>query len=285
MVRAFLRDGRAVVGLAILGLLCFAAVFAPVIAPLDPYAQQNVLETRFLSPFTAGPDGALHWLGTDRFGRDLFARLAHGARISLGVGVLAMIVSVTVGSTIGIGAAVVGGAVERGLMAFTDAMLAMPRLVLLLVLVTLWEPSLGLVVLVLGLTGWMTIARLTRAEVKGILERPFVDAARAAGVGGPRLVFRHLLPNAATPILVAGALGVGNAIMLEAGLSFLGLGVPPPAPSWGNLIAGGREALVNAPWIALFPGFAVVLAVIGWNLLGDGVRDVLDPTLRGHRSR
>jgi peptide/nickel transport system permease protein len=155
-------------------------------------------------------------------------------------------------------------------MAVTDAALAVPRLVLLLALVTLWESSLLLVVLVLGFTGWMTVARLARAEVKGLLERPFVDAARAAGATRWRLLSRHLLPNALTPVIVAAALAVGNAIMLEAGLSFLG----------GNMIAEGREALVNAPWIATFPGLALVLAVIGCNLLGDGMRDAMDPAVQ-----
>jgi peptide/nickel transport system permease protein len=170
-------------------------------------------------------------------------------------------------------------------MALTDAALALPRLVLLLALVSIWESSFLLVVLVLGLTGWMGIARLTRAEMIGIKERPFVAAARAAGVGHWRLFLRHLLPNSITPLLVAAALGVGNAIMLEAGLSFLGLGIPPPEPSWGNMIAGGREALVNAPWLATIPGVMVVLAVVGCNLLADGARDAFDPTTRPSSSR
>ncbi len=281
MLWSLSRDGRAVGGAVILGLLCAVALLAPWITSFDPNAQGNVLVTRFLSPLTVGPDGGVHWLGTDRFGRDLFARVVYGARISMLVGVLSVSVSVLLGALIGIGAAVAGGVVERVLMALTDAVLAMPRLVLLLVLVTLWEPSLVLVVLVLGLTGWMSIARLMRAEVKGILSHAYVEAAHAAGVGSWRLTFRHLVPNALTPVIVAAALGVGNAIMLEAGLSFLGLGVPPPAPSWGNMIAGGREALVHAPWIAVFPGLAVVLAVVGSNLLGDGTRDALDPATRG----
>ena len=284
-LRALLSDRRAAVGLAVLGALCMIGILAPVIAPADPLAQQDVLQTRFLPPLAMGPEGTLHLLGTDRFGRDLFTRLVYGARVSLSVGILSVGVSVALGTVIGLTAAYVGGLVERSLMAITDATLAMPRLVLLLALVTLWEPSLLLVVLVLGFTGWMGIARLTRAEVKGLMGRPFVAAARAAGLSDVRLLRHHLLPNALTPVLVAAALGVGNAIMLEAGLSFLGLGVPPPAPSWGNMIAGGRDALVNAPWIATFPGIMVVLAVVGCNLLGDGARDALDPTTRTRESR
>jgi peptide/nickel transport system permease protein len=204
----------------------------------------------------------------------------HGSRISLTVGVLSVAVSVVLGCAVGIAAAVGGGWIERALMAATDTVLAMPRLVVLLALVALWEPSLLLVVLVLGLTGWMGIARLARAEVKGILARPYLDAARALGVSGPRLMWRHLLPNTMTPVIVAAALAVGNAITLESGLSFLGIGVPPPAPSWGSMIATGRDALVHAPWIATFPGIAIVLAVVATNLIGDSVRDVLDPTTR-----
>jgi peptide/nickel transport system permease protein len=182
--------------------------------------------------------------------------------------------------TVGVAAAVLGGIPERALMAITDTALAMPRIVLLLALVAMWEPSLALVILVLGFTGWMSIARLTRAEVKGLLHRPFVEAARVTGSSQLRLLRKHLIPNALTPVIVAAALAVGNAIMLEAGLSFLGLGVPAPAPSWGNMIASGREALVNAPWIAAIPGMSVALAVVACNLLGDGLRDALDPRTR-----
>lgn len=169
---------------------------------------------------------------------------------------------------------------ERVLMAVTDTVLAMPRIVVLLTLVALWEPSLLLVLLVLGLTGWMGIARLARAEVKSILTRPYLDAAKALGISGPRLLWRHILPNTMTPVIVAASLAVGNAITLESGLSFLGIGIPPPAPSWGSMIATGRDALIHAPWIATFPGIAIVLAVVATNLIGDSMRDALDPTTR-----
>lgn len=280
-VRAVVGDARSAVGMAVLFTLLAIALLAPVFAPVDPAAQGDILKTRFLAPFTLGSDGYVHWLGTDALGRDVWSRLVFGARISLAVGFFSVAVSVAVGMTIGVASAILGGIPERTLMAITDTALAMPRIVLLLALVALWEPSLVLVILVLGFTGWMSIARLTRAEVKGLLHRPFVDAARATGSGRLRLLRKHLIPNALTPIIVAAALGVGNAIMLEAGLSFLGLGVPAPAPSWGNMIASGREALVNAPWIATVPGLSVALAVVACNLLGDGLRDTLDPRTRG----
>jgi peptide/nickel transport system permease protein len=274
------RDGRAVTGLLILVGCGALALLAPLLAPADPLAQHDVLATRFLAPLAEGPDGMRHWLGTDAFGRDMLSRLLYGARISLAVGLLSVAVSLLVGMLVGVLAAALGGFAERALMAVTDAALAMPRIVLLLALVTLWEPSLTLVVLVLGFTGWMPLARLARAEVKGVLGRPFVEAARAVGVGRGRLVWRHVLPNATTSVMVAAALAVGNAIMLEAGLSFLGLGVPAPAPSWGNMIASGREALVNAPWIATSPGLAVAATVIATSLIGDWARDMLDPRTR-----
>lgn len=277
VIRALLGDARSAIGLAILTGFALLGIFAPLLAPADPTLQTDVVTTRFLAPFAIGPEGIRHLLGTDALGRDLFSRLVYGARISLAVGVVAVAVSLALGVAVGVAAAMIGGVAERALMAVTDAALAMPRIVLLLVLVTLWEQSLMLVVLVLGVTGWMGVARLARAEVHGLLGRPFVEAARASGQGSIRLLVRHLLPNAATPLIVAAALGVGNAIMLEAGLSFLGLGIPAPAPSWGNMIANGRDALVNAPWVATFPGLAVALTVVACNLLGDGLRDALDP--------
>jgi len=280
VLRAVAADLRSALGLAVLTLLCALALFAPILAPTAPDVQIDVLQNRFLAPFTVGSDGLTHWLGTDALGRDMLSRLVFGARISLAVGFVSVALSLLLGTTIGIVSAVVGGVTERVLMAITDTALAMPRIVLLLALVALWEPSLVLVILVLGFTGWMSIARLARAEVKGLLHRPFVDAARATGSSRSSILRKHLLPNALTPIIVAGALAVGNAIMLEAGLSFLGLGVPAPAPSWGNMIASGREALVNAPWIATIPGLAVALSVVSLNLIGDGLRDALDPRTR-----
>jgi peptide/nickel transport system permease protein len=276
-VNGLLADGRARAGVIMLGVLAIFAVLAPAIAPTDPIAQGDVVATRFLAPLAVDAAGVRHWLGTDALGRDLLGRLVYGARISLAVGLLAVTLSVAIGTAVGVIAAMAGGWIERALMALTDAVLALPRLVLLLALVTLWEPSFVIVVGVIGGTGWMAVARLARIASRRVLAEPYVDAARAAGVRSWRLVARHVLPNAVTPIAVAAALGVGNAIMLEAGLAFLGLGVPAPAPSWGNMIASGRDALVHAPWVATFPGLAVVAAVLGSNLLGDGLQQALDP--------
>jgi len=275
--QTLMSDRRALAGTVLLGILSAVAIAAPLLTSADPLAHGNILSDRFTAPLHSDGSGLFHWLGTDRYGRDILTRLIYGARISLSVGFLSVTVSVVFGTVIGITAATWGGVVERILMAFTDIFLALPRLVLLLVLVTIWESSLTLVVLVLGFTGWMTIARLVRAEVRSLISKPFVEAARAAGVRDMRLAWHHLVPNSMTPVFVAAALSVGNAIALEAGLSFLGLGIPQPTPSWGNMISAGRDALVNAPWISTLPGLCVAVTVIACNLLGDGARDALDP--------
>jgi peptide/nickel transport system permease protein len=276
MQRSLLGDARARFGGAVLVLAILVALLAPLLAT-DPSLQRDIVLTRFLPPLASDVHGGFHLLGTDRFGRDVWARLAFGARISLGVGVLAVILSVAIGVVIGAAAGFWPRRVGVVLLGLTDFALALPRVVLLLLLASLWQPSALLVILVLGLTGWMTIARLVYGEVRALAARPFVESAFALGVSGPRVLVRHVLPNSLTPVIVAAALGVGNAIMLEAGLSFLGLGVQPPTPSWGNLIASGRDTLVNAPWVATAPGVALVLVVVAATLLGDAVRDRLDP--------
>jgi peptide/nickel transport system permease protein len=278
-VRALWRDRRAAFGLAVLLGAALVAVLAPALAG-DPIAQRDIVATRFLPPLSSDVHGHFHLLGTDRFGRDVWARLAYGARVSLGVGTLAVLVSVLVGVAIGAAAGFWRGWTGTLLLGLTDFALALPRVVLLLLLASLWQPSAGLVILVLGLTGWMTIARLVHGEVRALAVRPFVEGAVGLGASDLRVLLRHILPNAMTPVIVAAALGLGNAIMLEAGLSFLGLGVQPPTPSWGNLIASGRDTLVNAPWVAAAPGVALVVVVIGATLLGDAVRDRLDPAGR-----
>jgi len=274
------RDVRAVVGAALLAGAMLVALLAPALTSGDPARQHDVVATRLLAPGTTDRFGAFHLLGTDRLGRDVWTRLAYGARVSLAVGTLAVVLSVVIGVGVGAAAGLARGWPSRALLALTDFALAVPRVVLLLLLAALWTPSVTLVVLVLGITGWMPLARLVYGETRGLLVRPFAESALALGAGRVRLLARHLLPNLLTPIVVAAALGIGNAILLEAGLSFLGLGVQPPAASWGNMIAAGRDALMDAPWIAGAPGVALVLVVVACTLLGDALQARIAPQAR-----
>ena len=265
------RDLRLVAALLVLGAVVAAALVWPAIAGRGAEALSDIVARRFVAPLGRTPDGVLHLAGTDRFGRDLLGRLFAAARVSLAVGVLAAFVSALVGVVVGALGGWAGGLTDRTLAALTDAVLAVPRVPLILLLAVLFQPGVALTIAAIGLTGWMTVARLVRADVRSLRRREFVDAARALGVAPPRLVTRHVLPHAAGPALVATALGVGNAIMLEAGLSFLGLGVQPPTPSWGNMIAAGRDALVVAPWVALAPATMVVLVVLAASLAADAI--------------
>jgi len=278
-VTRLLRDRRGAFGALILLVVLICAAAAPLVTSGDPNTQRDIVATRFLPPLSTDAHGDFHPIGTDRFGRDVWTRLVYGARISMGVGVLAVLVSLVVGVLVGAVAGYWRGPLSVTLLGLTDFALALPRVVLLLLLAALWRPSTALVILVLGLTGWMSIARLVHGEVRALRARPFVEGAIAVGARRLRVLARHILPNALTPVIVAAALGVGNAIMLEAGLSYLGLGVQPPTPSWGNMIASGRDTLVNAPWVATAPGVALVLIVVACTLLGDALRDVLDPNL------
>ena len=275
-----LRDRRGAFGALVLLVMIACATAAPLVTSGDPSAQRDIVATRFLPPLATDAHGAFHPLGTDRFGRDVWTRLVYGARISMGVGALAVLVSVALGLAVGAVAGYWRGPLSITLLGLTDFALALPRVVLLLLLAALWRPSTALVVVVLGLTGWMSVARLVHGEVRALAARPFVEGAVALGARRLRVLARHILPNALTPVIVAATLGVGNAIMLEAGLSFLGLGVQPPTPSWGNMIASGRDTLVNAPWVATAPGVALVLVVVACTMLGDALRDVLDPGMR-----
>ena len=249
------------------------AVIVPALAPTDPLAIGDVLALRLLPPFSVDTAGHFHVFGTDRLGRDVFVRMMLAARVSLLVGVAGSVLAGVVGIAVGALAAWLGGAVDRIAMAVSDALLAIPRIVLLLVCAALWPPGVALVVTVLMATGWMGVARLVRAEVLGLRSRPFVEAARALGTPSRRILWRHVIPNAMGPAVVAITLGVGGAILLESGLSFLGLGIQPPQPSWGNMIADGREAIVVAPWVALAPGLALIATVLACTLLGDALRD------------
>lgn len=262
------------VALAALVALALAVAIVPALSS-DPLRIEEVLARRLVPPFGHDAHGAFHLLGTDRFGRDLFVRMMLAGRLSLFVGIVGAGLSGVLGTLIGAVAAWRGGLADRVAMGVADIFLALPRLVLLLVGVALWTPGLTTILVVLVATGWMGIARLMRAEVVTVRQRPYLPAAEALGATGARLLFRHVLPNAIGPAIVATTLGVGNAILLESGLSFLGLGIQPPAPSWGNMIAGGRDLLVVAPWVALAPGLALVVTVLATTLLGDALRDRL----------
>jgi peptide/nickel transport system permease protein len=256
-------------------LLALASWLVPLFTAADPLAIGDIVGQRLLPPGARDASGTWHLLGTDRFGRDLFTRMMLAGRISLAIGVGGSLLAAAIGVLIGAASGWFGGWLDRAVMAAADALLSIPRLILLLLCAALWRPGVATVVFVLAATGWMGVARLIRAEVQGLRARAYVDAARTAGASERRLLLRHVLPNAIGPAIVAATLGVGNAILLEAGLAFLGLGVQPPHPSWGNLIAGGRDLIVNAPWVAVAPGLALIVTVTCCTLLGDAMRDRL----------
>jgi peptide/nickel transport system permease protein len=259
----------------LLAALILGAILVPAVARQDPLAIDDVLGARLVGPLSTDDAGRFHLLGTDRFGRDLFVRMMLAGRLSLAIGVAGSAMAGLMGVAIGASAGWWRGAFDRFAMAVSDAMLAIPRLILLLLCAALWRPGTTTVVVVLAATGWMGVARLVRAEVIGAGSQPWADAARAVGTAPRRVLMRHVLPNALGPAIVATTLGVGNAILLESGLAFLGLGVQPPQPSWGNMIAGGRDLIVTAPWVAIAPGVALILTVLGCTLLGDAWRDRL----------
>lgn len=264
-------DRRLRVGLVLLISLGVAALVWPWFGDADPNAITDVLARRLSPPLSRDGTGTFHLLGTDAFGRDVTVRLWLAARVSLGVGVLGSGLAAVIGIALGALAGWRRGWIERGILALGDALLAVPRLVVLLVTAALWGPGLGVVVSVLALTGWMSVMRLVRADVLRVRVLPFVEGAAALGVPDGRVLWRHLLPNALGSTVVAVTLGVGNAILLESGLSFLGLGIQPPSPSWGNMIAGGRDWLLVAPWIALAPGLLLILTVVACTLIGDAL--------------
>jgi peptide/nickel transport system permease protein len=272
--RHFRKNRLAIAGLTVMIVLYVLTLLTPLIAPYPPAEMGQIP-----SPDAMGPS-IQHWFGVDKFGRDILSRVLYGSRISLSIGFIAVAISITLGTLVGALAGFYGGWVDSLLMRLTDVMLSFPRLVLLIVVIALFESSIGLVVVVLGLTGWMGTARIVRGEVLSLREREFVQAARALGMNDGRIIFRHVIPNTLAPVIVSATLGIGQTILTEASLSFLGLGVRPPTPSWGNMIADGRDALTQAWWISTFPGLAIVFTVIAFNLLGDGLRDALDPRLR-----
>jgi peptide/nickel transport system permease protein len=264
-------DTRGRAGGLILAAVAVGAAVGPLFLP-DPLAQPCVLTCRNLGPSLQHP------MGTDDLSRDVLARVATGGRISLSVALLAVALSVTLGAVTGLVAGYLGGVVDTALMRLVDAALAIPRLFLLLLVLAVWEQvPVPVLVVLIGATGWFGTGRLVRGEVLRLREESYVRAAEALGASRRRIIFRHLLPNAAGPLLVAATLGVGDVILLEAGLSFLGLGVQPPTPSWGGMILDAKSVLVAAPWAGLFPGLAIVITVLAVNLFGDALRDAVDP--------
>ena len=264
------HNGLAMAGIGIVLLMFVLALIAPVVAP-DPGA---IDVTRALhGPSLSNP------LGTDDLGRDVLARLLHGARISLLVGFVAVGIATAIGILIGALAGYYSRWVDAVLMRFVDIMLCFPTFFLILAVIAFLEPSIWNIMIIIGLTSWMGVARLVRAEFLSLRERDFVLAARALGASDRRLIFRHILPNALSPVLVSATLGVAGAILTESALSFLGIGVQPPTPSWGNMLIIGKQTLGTAWWLSAFPGLAILITVLGYNLLGEGIRDALDPRL------
>lgn len=245
------------------------------LTPYDP-GQTNI-------SMKLAPPSLQHYLGTDHLGRDLFTRMLYGSQISLSVGFVAVAISIFIGILIGSISGYYGGWVDSLLMRFVDIMLCFPSFFLILTIVALLGPSLFKVMLVIGITSWMGTARFVRAEFLSLRERDYVQAARALGVKDSRIIFRHILPNALAPVFVTATLDVASAILVEAGLSFLGFGAQPPTPSWGNILTEGRTYIFDAWWLTVFPGLAILITVLSFNLVGEGLRDALDPRLRGIR--
>ncbi|MDH7499213.1 MAG: ABC transporter permease [candidate division NC10 bacterium] len=266
------RNRLALLGGGIVLALFLVALLAPILSPYHPSEMDS---ERILSP----PDRQ-HWLGTDRLGRDVLSRILWGSRISLLVGFVAVGIATLIGILLGAIAGYYGRWVDGLIMRFVDLMLCFPTFFLILAVIAFLEPSIWNIMVVIGLTGWMGVARLVRAEFLSLKEREFVLSARALGASDLRIIFRHILPNAMAPVLVSATLGVAGAILTESALSFLGIGIQPPTPSWGNILTGGKDNLEIAWWLSLFPGLAILTTVLGYNLLGEGIRDALDPRLR-----
>lgn len=271
-VRRVLRDKLAVVGLVVMVIFLLTAVLAPVVAPYDPI-EQHLVERR-------KPPSSQHPLGLDDLGRDILSRVIFGARKSLQVGVLSVSLAILVGAFIGAVSGYLGGWVDTLVMRLMDIMLAFPALLLAIAIVTVLGPGLLNMLYAIGIVSIPVYARIVRASVLSVKAQDYILAARAVGAGSGRILFRHVLPNCLTPLIVQGTLGIGTAILDAAGLSFLGLGARPPTPEWGAMLGQGRYAVFSAPHIVLFPGIAIMLTVLGFNLLGDGLRDALDPRLR-----
>ncbi|OHE55016.1 MAG: peptide ABC transporter permease [Thermodesulfovibrio sp. RBG_19FT_COMBO_41_18] len=269
--KRFSKNRLSVIGAVTVLLLITISLLAPFIAPYDPTA----IDVRH----TLSPPSKTHLLGTDELGRDLLSRIIWGSRVSLKVGFVAVGIAIVIGIVIGAIAGFYGGKVDAILMRFVDIMLAFPTFFLILAVIAILEPNIFTIMAVIGITSWMDVARLVRAEFLSLKERDFVGAARAVGVSDTRLIFRHILPNALSPVFVAATFGVAGAILIESGLSFLGLGVQPPDPSWGNILTAGKDNIEIAWWLSVYPGLAILITVLSYNLVGEGLRDALDPRL------
>jgi len=265
------RDGFAVTGGIVVFILFAVAILAPVIAPYDP----GMVETSNLLQ----PPSLTHLLGTDELGRDVLSRMIYGARISLMVGFIAVGIATVIGVFVGAVSGYYGGWIDELMMRFVDVMLTFPSFFLILAVIAILEPSIVNVMIVIGLTGWMGVARLVRAEFLSQKERDFVLAAKSIGQSDFFIIFRHILPNAMAPVLVSATLGVAGAILTESALSFLGIGVQPPTPSWGSILTEGKNYIEFAWWLSFFPGLAILTTVLGYNLLGEAMRDALDTRL------
>jgi len=260
------------VGGVIVLTIAFLAVFAPWLAPYDP-TNINVRDILM-------PPSWQHWCGTDTLGRDVFSRMLYGARISLAVGFVAVGLAIAIGVALGAMAGYMGGRMETWIMRSTDMVLCFPTFFLILAVIAFLEPSIWNIMIVIGLTSWMGVTRLVRAEFLSLRSREFIQAAESLGVSPMRLIWKYLLPNAMGPIMVSAVLGIAGAVLVESGLSFLGLGVQPPDPSWGNILTEGKDNIQLAWWLSLYPGLAILITVLGYNLLGEGLRDVFDPKLK-----
>ncbi|MBI2088934.1 MAG: ABC transporter permease [Deltaproteobacteria bacterium] len=271
--RAVRRNPLTLFGGCVVVFLFAMALSATVLPIPDPYVidADAVLEA----------PGGEHPFGTDELGRDVLSRVIYGARISLWVGFVSVGIAIVIGTMLGSMAGYYGGWVDGLVMRFVDVMLCFPTFFLILAVIAFLEPNIGTIMAIIGLTGWMGVCRLVRAEFLSLKERDFVQSARALGVGNLRIIARHILPNSLTPVMVAAILGVAGAILTESALSFLGIGVQPPTPSWGNILTSGKDNIQIAWWLSLFPGLAILLTVLSYNLLGEGLRDALDPRLRG----
>jgi peptide/nickel transport system permease protein len=270
--RALRRNRLAIVGGVIVLGLAMLALLAPWIAPWDPNRPdvRKILEA----------PSALHVLGTDQLGRDVLSRMLYGSRVSLAVGFVSVGIATTIGLMLGAAAGYHGGLIDAAIMRLVDLMLVFPRFFLLLAVLAFLKPSIWTIMAVIGLTGWMGVARLVRAEFLALREREFVMWSQSIGASGFRIIWRHILPNALAPVLVAMTLGIPAAILTESGLSFLGLGVQPPHATWGQILNEGKDAIELAWWLSVYPGLAILLTVLSYNLLGEGIRDALDPRLR-----